>query len=520
MLRRAYPVSFAFLTARKRLLVAEICRSYQAAVNRFVRVLWRNDKITCYTQVTLRTRLSTGFLDDAFHQAQGLVKSARESAASLGVSPGRPYFKGKPTLGSNVVRVERGAGSFDLVIRLSVLNKGHKIDLPTKATTPIRERLTLEGAYLAQTVELDPDEPILFVASPPPAPRAQGDVTALDVGANVLFADSQGGLFFENNDFKEILEKIRRCEPGGKGRRRALAERDNYIRWAIKKLPWDKIRVLVLEDLKGIKKGKKKAKRLRKLLGPWNQAEVYWLLANKAKDEGILQVFVEAYGNSITCPACGCRMKRQRQGSRFRCRNSECGFRGHADTVGAKNAASKANRRCWTPPKPRHKPRPMLVENAFKSHVEDMAWQRPVLIKKAAKAALLSNKIQERGRERALAAKAKKQRTESKLTGSRRTATRGRRSAPMTLEIKTAPCAVLTSVAGAPAPGNVGGDFMVGRKAGPAVVAVVAGEITRPSVSEGGRQVSAVKSTTAGASSTGSHGPFTSGKVTSLGPVT
>jgi len=518
MLRRAYPVSFAFLTARKRRLIAEICRSYRAAVNHFIRVFWKNYKVASYTQALPPTRLSTGFLQDAFRQAEWLVKSAHKSAAALGAIPGRPYFSGKPILGFDGVAVERGAGSFDLVIRLSTFDKGHKVTLPTKATTPLRERLALEGSYLVQAVALDPDEPILWVASPPPAPKTAGDVTAVDVGANVLFADSRGGIFSENDDsFKEILDKIRRREKGSKGRRRARAERDNYIRWAIKQLPWEKIRVLVLEDLKGIKKGKKKAKRLRKLLGPWNQAEVYWLLANKAKDEGILQVFVEAYGNSITCPICGCRMKRQRQGSKFRCRNNECGFRGHADTVGARNAASKAKKRCWTPPMARCQPRPMPVEGAFKSHVKDMAWQRPVLIKKAAKAAALSLKTQERGRERALAAKAKKQRTESKLAGSR-TATRGRSYG--TVFNGAQPCEAPVAAVPLRTPSNVGDSFEPGRKVGLKAVAVVAGEITRSALSEGGRQVSAVKSTTAGASSTGSHGPFTSGKVTSLGPVT
>ncbi len=221
---------------------------------------------------------------------------------------------------------------------------------------------------------------------------------AIDIGVNVLFADSDGGLHGEK--LAELLDKIRRCKKGSKGRRRAMAERDDYIRWVIKRLPWDKIKVLVLEDLKRIKHGKKKGKGkwLRKLLGPWNQGKIHELLATCCEDLGIAEAKVEGRGNSITCPKCGSRHRRQRKGSIFRCWNRDCRFTCHADTVGAMNALRKGIRDGG-------------VEEALKEQSVG-AKRIPYLTAKAAKAALKSKKIQEHGRERAVKAKLKK----SKLT--------------------------------------------------------------------------------------------------------
>lgn len=461
MIRRAYPVSFSFLTARKRRLVAEICRSFRAAVNHYIRILWLGE-LASYKDALPPTRLSSGFLDDAIHQARDLVSSARKSAVKLETTAGRPFFRGKPILGANVVSVEQGAGSFDLVLRLSTFEKGQKIILPTKATKPMRDRLLLDGAYLVQGAALDPDETILWVASPPATAKTTGQVIGVDIGVNVLLADSSSGLHGEG--LKSILDKIRRRKPGSKGRRRAYAERDDYIHRTVKQLPWAAIRVLVHEDLKRIKNGKRKDKRLRKLLGPWNQGKVHELLAARAQDEGAAEATVEARGNSTTCPVCGSRGRSQRKGAVFKCRNTDCRFTAHADTVGATNALKKASGAGGP------------AEVALEQQTKDAAWRRPILIQKAAKAAALSLKIQLRGKERALAVKAK-----SKLAGSR-TATRGRRSALVTLKTPLVPCTDGASVARAPAPGNV------------------AGEIARSVITEGGRLVSAAKSPVAASS--------------------
>jgi len=484
MIRRAYPVSFAFLTARKRRLVAEICRSFRAAVNHYVRLLWSDTEIKSYKDALPPTRLSMHYIDDALRQARTLVSSARKSAAELGVAAGRPFFRGKPILGDNIVKVEIGAGSFDLVLRLATFDKGHKVTLPTKAAAPLRKRLKFEGAYLVQGIALDPDEPILWVASPPPAPKATGEHVAVDVGANVLLADSDGGL--HGTAFRAVLDKVRRTKTGSKGRARAYAERDDFVKKTIKDLPWEKVQVLIHEDLKGIKHGKKGGKRLRKLLGPWNQGKVHELLAAKAEDAGVAEVAVDPFCNSITCPKCSSRHKGQRRGSVFKCRNQDCRFTCHADTVGALNALKKARRP------------DDLVGAAIEQQHKDAAWQRPILIKRAAKAAALSKKTQERGRERALAAKAKK----SKLTRPR-AATGGRRSTSSTNKALVAPCAIEAAVFGATTPGNV------------------AGEIVRPTLAEGGQPFPVAKSPAAVPERAQRRtDPLTSVTVTSLGPVT
>lgn len=96
-------------------------------------------------------------------------------------------------------------------------------------------------------------------------------------------------------------------------------------------------RVLVMEDLKGIKqRTAKKGKRLRSMMGRWAFYQLREFVTYKAAEAGVTLAFVDPAYTSKTCPKCGCIGTRAKHS--FRC---TCGYRGDADIVGALNIAQK-----------------------------------------------------------------------------------------------------------------------------------------------------------------------------------
>ena len=74
-------------------------------------------------------------------------------------------------------------------------------------------------------------------------------------------------------------------------------------------------------------------------LSRWPYFHLETRLEQKLKEANIVLEKVTAKGNSTTCPACRKTNRDNRDGNQFKC--VDCGFVGHADVVGADNAAVK-----------------------------------------------------------------------------------------------------------------------------------------------------------------------------------
>jgi hypothetical protein len=344
VLQRAVKVSLQDVGPKDRRRLAALLQAYRAAVNFFVRLLWREPALDFTTQTSKRlerTRLSARYRDQALKQAWELVSSTRKSAAALGVVASRPFFRGMAILDAKFVSVAESEGEHDLVVRLSSLKKGVRLTLPTKRTVVLKKWLACPGARLVQGAGLGDGELLtLWVELPKPALRLDGPVLGVDVGVRHLLATSDG--MFLGSEFGEVRDRVKRRKPGSKGRRRARRERDDLICAAVKRLPWDELGAVAVEDLRGIKHGKKpgQGKRLRRALAAWRPPVVHQRLLALAAEHGVLPISVQGFWNSVTCPRCGHRSRENRARSVFRCQ--ECDLLDHADHVGALAAKRRA----------------------------------------------------------------------------------------------------------------------------------------------------------------------------------
>ena len=218
VLQRAVKVSLQWLGPKDRRRVAALLQAYRAAVNFFVRLLWREPRLGFTTQTSkrlARTRLSARYRDQALKQAWELVSATRKSAAALGVVPGRPFFRGMAILDAKFVSVEAGDDEHDLVVRLSSLKKGTRLTLPTKRTRVLKQWLAEPGARLVQGAGLGDGELLtLWIELPKPPLRLDGPVLGVDVGVAIssprATACSSG---------RTSARCVTRSSAGGRGRR-------------------------------------------------------------------------------------------------------------------------------------------------------------------------------------------------------------------------------------------------------------------------------------------------------------
>jgi hypothetical protein len=344
---RACKVTTKFATEKKRRMIAAFLEAYRAAVNFYIKSIW-NDRggLDGKTLARLKdTRLSERAKSQALKQGLTVVVSTKQAARITGKKCSMPHFTGGANLDAKLVEVQAGRGSFDLVVRLSTLHKGHKIDIPTKRTEVLNKWTSKPLAKIVNGCELSEDGMILWVELPDLEPKTEGDVIGIDIGANKLIVDSNDVRY--GADFKKYRDKVKRRKPGSKGKRRARIERDQYINRAVKQLPWEKLRVIGVEDLLNVKKGKpkdkngrnKRSKGFRKAMAPWTYRRVLSRARDIAQENRVRLVAVPPAYTSRTCPRCGVESKENRRGENFLCVG--CDYKADADHVGAQNVLAR-----------------------------------------------------------------------------------------------------------------------------------------------------------------------------------
>lgn len=339
-MRRAVKVSLAFATQEKRRQINALMEAYRAAVNFYARSLWHTrGKLDKATLARLKsTRLSERYKSQALKQALEMVIATKKSAKELGIKASCPIFNGSAVLDAKFVTVEEGQGSFDLVVRLSTLQKGKRITIPTRKTAPFNKWSEWPGSELIQGCALSEDSLILWFEIPEEV-KIVGSVLGLDIGVHKLISNSNGDHY--GTEFKTVRDKIRRRKPGSKNRAQSFAERENLINRTINQLPLANTRVIGVEALHDMKRGKKKGrgKSFRKAIAPWTYRRVLTRIEHKTQENRILLVKVDPANTSRTCPNCGAARKENRRGEKFLCLT--CDHRGDADTIGAQNVLAR-----------------------------------------------------------------------------------------------------------------------------------------------------------------------------------
>lgn len=340
-MRRACKVTLKFATAKKQRQIAALLQAYRVAVNFYIKSLWtskgKRDASTLARLVN--TRLSERYKQAALKQAFDLMITTKRSAKALRKRCSVPVFKGKAILDYRFISAEKGRGSFDLVLKLATLRKGHPVYIPTKHTAMTRKWLAKPDARLVRGCALAEDSLTLWVELPDLPCKTEGKALGIDLGVNKLISDSDGKHY--GGEFKTLSAKIRRKRPGSKGKRRALTERDNYINRVVKELPWQELKAIGYEDLRGIKHGKRRDrnKDFRKAMAPWVVRRVVNRVEQMASENRVRQVKVSPTYTSQRCPSCGLVSKANRRGEHFQC--VRCNYKADADSVGALNGLAR-----------------------------------------------------------------------------------------------------------------------------------------------------------------------------------
>jgi transposase len=339
-MRRACKVTLKYITKRKQRHINALLQAYRGAVQFYINHLWKTKgKLDKETLALLQnTILSERFKSNALKQALEIVVFTKKASKVTGYPATKPCFKGMAILDAKFVSVEDGKGSFDLVLKLSSLHKGNKITIPTRKTKVTNKWLSRGGKFV-QGCAISENQLVVWVEIPDQELKEEGDVLAIDINANHLLVDSDHNFYGEK--FKELRDKVKRRVPGSKGKLRAMTERTNYINQMVKKLPWDKIKVIGLEDLTGIKQGKRKdrGKEFRKAMAPWTSRHVANRIECLAEENRVLPLFNDPTNTSRTCPACGGVSKESRKGDNFVC--VFCNYREHADYIGAQEVLAR-----------------------------------------------------------------------------------------------------------------------------------------------------------------------------------
>jgi hypothetical protein len=342
-MQRACKVTTKFLTDKKTRSLSALLQAYRGAVNFYIKSLWTTpgnlDKPTLAR--LQNTRLSKRYKSNALKQALEIITATKLSAKALSKRASVPIFNGSAILDGKFVVIEPGQKSFDLIIRISSLKKGHRIVIPTRKTAVTNKWLACGGKFV-QGACLSETGLILWVEVPIQEPKIEGKYLGIDQGVNKLFTDSNGT--FYGKDFKKLRDKINRKIPGSKAKLRAIRERENFINRNLNLLPWSSISVLGIEDLNGMKTGKQKGlgKNFRKAMTPWTYRRVINRAMAKAEENRVRPLLVPPANTSRQCPACGVVSKMSRIGEFFRC--VACDYRQDADVVGALNVLYRTER--------------------------------------------------------------------------------------------------------------------------------------------------------------------------------
>jgi IS605 OrfB family transposase len=339
---RTVKFSTKLLTATKQRRLDALRRELYSTTNKFIATLWavkgKLDKATM-------DRVSGGTLSyrhksNCLKQALETVVFTRKASKTTGRKATCPALHGALDLSSLVCTVERFSGSFDFAVKVSGLVKGKRIVIPVKSHKRVNYWLNMPGATIKQGCILGNGWAAIAIEIPDAPPRTTGVELGVDVGVNKLLACSNGQML--GLDIKRICQKVRRKKPGSKAKQRACAERKDYINRTVKQLPWNQIKTIAIEDLKGIKTGKQKnrGKTFRKAMSSWTARQVEARVVQLAQQSSACVVSVDPRNTSRRCPMCGSIDKANRVAEKFQCR--QCNHQADADYIGSLNILARA----------------------------------------------------------------------------------------------------------------------------------------------------------------------------------
>ena len=337
-MKRSAILSLKFATAAKQQAVTDLLAEYRKAVNFYIGLCWGTEGgFDAETLRKLGGPLSYRYKGQALKQAMAIVVATKRSAKTLTRLAEMPVFCGGADLSTNFLNLSFNANSFDCWAKLSILVKGKPIWLPIHKTRVLNHWMA-QGKLIAGGTLFDRKGKLYIRVSidiPTPTVKSGGQPLGIDRGVNVVLATSEGKLI--GTDLDRYIDRIKRTVSGSNGRFRALKARTQYVNECLKALPFAAFAIFVIEQLKGIKFGKrgKLSRKTNRRFSHWTVGTMGERIQQLCQENCVHLVEIPPAYTSQYCPACGHVEKGNRRGTVFRCR--ACGYSQHADLVGARN---------------------------------------------------------------------------------------------------------------------------------------------------------------------------------------
>lgn len=353
--------------------LSEFISDYRLAVKFYVNYLWNNkiitdvkdskrifdiksDQLNCpmfisTKNIPYKTNLSGRALKAASTQACGIVQAAIEKRKRLIYVAGKLKSEKKrtrkiswhlrqaklaipitdninPCLDSLTCKVEESHIShYDTIVTLSSIGKHYgKIIIPINKNKH-SNKLAMNGKLLS-SILLSPNNVYLRFQYEAPEIKKTGIEVGADSGINSVLTLSdrqQTKADIHGHTLNSILKKITRKKKGGKSFEKALAHRDNFIRWSINSINLKGISKIKLEKVSNFRRNK----NVGKFLNYSSEALIREKLIDYAEDHGVHVILQNSAYRSQRCSNCGYVCRSNRKEKLFSCKH--CLFQADAD---------------------------------------------------------------------------------------------------------------------------------------------------------------------------------------------
>jgi IS605 OrfB family transposase len=346
---RSSKCSLKFATKHKLNELKTILAEYGKVCNIFIEYFWKNgtpsksELLKDTVDLPKNTWLSARLRKVCAREAIDMIKATKERWKNKPNKIVMPVYKSKRMYVSSTIAElqNKETTKFDAWLHIASVGDEHIFDLPIKFHRHFN-KLALQGKRLNSYIITE--KYVQFSFEIEKGKKKSGvNAIGIDTGIKALASLNNGVQY--GLDTESLIERIKRCEYGSNGQKRARRAFKQRIDEVVQELMthFKQIDLVVVEQLKNMnyksKLKRRLSKNMRRSIGTW--AYRYWLRRLELACETNRVSFrtVSPFYTSQTCSSCGHVDRGNRVGQVFRC--LKCGHTGNADIIAARNILAR-----------------------------------------------------------------------------------------------------------------------------------------------------------------------------------
>ncbi len=346
---RSSKTSLKFSNKIKLETIHQIINEYKRVMSLFVDILWEAEVVPTLLPIEItsqvETWLSKRMIQCCGKQSSGIVRGTKrknqqrlfiikklteenqfKEAKKLQKIYDENVAK-KPSisdiemeLDSRFVKVDlNGVNSFDGWLTMSSVGNGVKLEIPFKRTKHFNGLCDVCGK-LKRGIRLSKSK-ITFMFDCAPVENVSTRIVGIDIGVNSLLSVDDGTQKTQSlkdihgHDLTSINERLSRKKKGSCGFKRTQEHRTNYINSQINKLNWNDIKILRIEKIRNLRRGRRTPRKLQH----FTYNEIFDRLKLKSEEHNVCVQEISPTYTSQRCSCCGWTRKTNRRGLLFKC---------------------------------------------------------------------------------------------------------------------------------------------------------------------------------------------------------